>query len=292
MYRLRNFMRETLGMADGDIVSDEIFCLPTDAESTYLTNRMPETLDCYTFTLVRQGSLTLLSGDRELVFGVGDLYIYAPGFPISVVSASEDYHGLCLMADEQTVLEIPVVRSVIRAAYFPLVELSRARLHLSAEEAARLERWMQLAAECLRSDHLFRADVLRELFTLFLLDVMDFMEHSLARRRLSERTEALFVSFVRLLPRHFLEHHGIAFYADRLHITTTYLSRIVRQVTGRTVVDYINQMLLMEASWLLRSTDLPLADVAARLRFATPSSFSRFFLRMKGMTPKRYRMER
>jgi hypothetical protein len=38
--------------------------------------------------------------------------------------------------------------------------------------------------------------------------------------------------FPYLLPRHFIEHHDIGFYAFELCITTTYLSRIVRQVSG------------------------------------------------------------
>ena len=63
-------------------------------------------------------------------------------------------------------------------------------------------------------------------------------------------------------------------------------------MTGRTVVDYINQMLLMEASWLLQSSDLSIAAIAERLHFADQSSFGRFFTRMKGLTPKQYRMRR
>ena len=61
-------------------------------------------------------------------------------------------------------------------------------------------------------------------------------------------------------------------------------------MTGRTVVDYINQMLLMEASWLLQTTDLSIAAISERLHFSDQSSFGRFFTRMKGMSPKRFRM--
>ena len=45
-----------------------------------------------------------------------------------------------------------------------------------------------------------------------------------------------------------MAHHDIAYYADALNITTTYLSRVVRQLTGRTVVGYVNQFLPMEAT--------------------------------------------
>jgi YesN/AraC family two-component response regulator len=75
-----------------------------------------------------------------------------------------------------------------------------------------------------------------------------------------------------------------------LGITTTYLSRIVRQVSGgRTVVDYINQLLIMEATFLLRQTSLSIAQIAAQLHYAETTTFTRFFQRIKGMTPKEYR---
>jgi len=72
-------------------------------------------------------------------------------------------------------------------------------------------------------------------------------------------------------------------------ITPVYLSRVVRQVTGPTVVDYINQMLLMEASFLLQTSPLSITQIADRLHFADTPSFSKFFSRLKGMSPKEYR---
>ena len=78
--------------------------------------------------------------------------------------------------------------------------------------------------------------------------------------------------------------------ASELCITTTYLSRVVRQVSGgRTVVDYINQMLLMEATFLLRQTSMSITQISDQLHFAEVTTFARFFNRMKGMTPREFR---
>lgn len=292
MYRLRDFLKGLLSMESEHIVSDEIFCSHTNAEKTFLTNKLQESLECYTFTLVMRGWLTLVSNGREMTLCPGDLYSYAPGFSITILSASEDYYSICLLADERATFEMPIVRDMIRAAYFPVVQLNEPRLHLSDEAVQRLESRMTLVIDYLKSDHLFLHESLRTLYKLFLLDVMDIMERTLTNITISERTENIFIGFLRLLPQHFIEHHDVAFYADQLYITSTHLSRIVRQVTGRTVVDYINQMLLMEASWLLQTTDMSLANIAERLHFADQSSFGRFFTRMKGVNPKRYRMEK
>ncbi|WP_052080535.1 helix-turn-helix domain-containing protein [Porphyromonas macacae] len=292
MYRLHNFLREYLFIESEQIVSEELFCLHVNAEKVFLINKMQESLKCYTFTLVTHGWLKIISNKREMMLTSGDLYTYAPGFSISILSASEDYRSICLLADEVMTFDLPVVRNAIRVAYSPMVQLSEPKLHLSDDSTKRLERRMNLAIEYQESDHLFLHESLRTVYTLFLLDVMNIMKRTLIHNTISERTENIFIGFIRLLSQHFTEHHDVAYYAGQLCITSTHLSRIVRQVTNRTVVDYINHMLLMEASWLLQSTNLSIATIAERLHFANQSSFGRFFTRMKGIPPKVYRMKR
>ena len=245
-----------------------------------------------TYTLVKEGWLTLIYNGRQLTLEPGDLYIYSPGFQVTIISGSEDYHAVCLMADEGLTLQMPTIRDIIRTAYLPIAEWGQPVVRVPEAYFDRLWHRMHEVIDYLQSSHRFRTEVLRTLYTLFLLDLTDIQERVVTQHKYSERTAELFIAFMRLLPQHFVRHHDIAFYASELCITTTHLSRVVRQITGRTVVDYINQMLLMEASFLLQTTDLPLADITERLHFADPSSFSKFFLRMKGVTPKRYRREK
>jgi transcriptional regulator GlxA family with amidase domain len=56
-------------------------------------------------------------------------------------------------------------------------------------------------------------------------------------------------------------------------------------------VDYVNQFLVMEASFLLRTTTLSITQIADRLHFADAASFSKFFLRNNGVRPKDYRKQ-
>ncbi len=279
-------------MAPNEVTSDEFFCSESILERAFLTNKMQETLACYCYTLVREGWIEMIYNGQALTLHPGDLYIYSPGFQLTIVSGSEEYHAIILIVDEQTTLEMPFVRNIISTAYQPMAELGQPVIHLNETQADHFWNHMQQMVRYQHSNHRFLRESMRTLFTQFLLDLMDAMERNIGHHHFSERTTELFIAFMRLLPKYYVEHHDLAFYADKLHITSIHLSRIVRQVTGRTVVDYINQMLLMEASWLLRSTDLPLADIAERLHFSDQSSFGRFFTRMKGMTPKRYRTEK
>ena len=122
MYRLRDFFHLVLGTDNADIPSDELACNETDTELTFYTNEMQETLAAYTYTLVERGWLNLIYNGRSLTLERGDLYIYSPGFQVTIVSGSEDYRGICLLADEGMTLQMPAIRDIIRTAYLPVAE--------------------------------------------------------------------------------------------------------------------------------------------------------------------------
>ena len=222
----------------------------------------------------------------------GDLYIYSPGMPVLIAAASSDYRAICLMADEHTTIELPSVHDLVHIAYAPIIELHEPKLSLPPDEARHMEQRMREIIGYLHSNHLYKTEILRMLYAAFLLDMQNAQQHTITHHQIPPRVEEIFIGFIRLLPLHFAEHHDIAFYASALNITPVYLSRVVRQVTSRTVVDYINQMLVMEASFLLRTSPMSITQIAERLHFADTPSFSKFFLRMKGVNPRRYRMEK
>ena len=252
----------------------KLLIVDTDAHNSLVeTNALPGTVAAYGYTIVLQGWITMLYNGHEVYYTKDDLIIYTPGMVVSVIAISENYRGICLVADKDFAFESPTIRDAIRAAYLPVVELSEPRLTLAEED----------------NHHPFRSECLRTTYGLFLLELNAIQERTIRDRRFPKRIEELFFDFLRLVPIHFAEHHDVAFYASQLCITPRYLSQIVREVSSRTVVDYINQMLLIEASYMLQQTSLPIVQIADRLHFSEAASFTRFFTRMKGMNPKEFR---
>ncbi len=263
--------------------------IETDKEKNMLTNTLPGTVAAYGFTLVLKGRSTLLYSGREITIEKNHLFIYMPGFPISMKTVSEDYAGLCLIADESFTLETPSIRNAVRSALLPIFEMRQPVLGLSPEESARLGSLIRMAGDYLLSENPMREEMLKNLYALFLMDLSSVLSKRTRLGGIGKRTEDLFIDFMNLLPQHYVREHGIEFYADALGVTPTYLSRVVRQVSGRTVVEYINRLLLMESIWLLESTPLSINEIADKVGYADSTTFGRFFFRMKGVTPREYR---
>ena len=289
MYSLQEAWIKMLGQPPYEHWDGRMYCQETDAAITFRANKTQGYMAAYTFTLVIKGWLTIVYSGRELTLLPNDLYIYSPGLEVTILAASEDYQGICLLADEHVTIESPTVHDLVNIAYAPILQLHEPKISLPHEDAQRMEKKMREIIGYLHSDHIYKAKILQMLYAVFLLDVQSAQTKVISQRQVSQRVEEIFFGFIRLLPRHFAEHHDIAFYASALNISTVYLSRVVRQVTGRTVIDYINQHLLMEASYLLRTTSLSISQISDRLHFADFSSFSKFFSRKKGISPKDYR---
>ena len=292
MYTLKEGWIAMQGSVPVEDWDGKMYCTEADADVTFRTNIIQGYLAAYSFTLVIDGWLSIVYNNKQLMLHPGDLYIYSPGMPVLIAAASSVYRAICLMADEHTTIELPSVHDLVHIAYAPIIELHEPKLSLPPDEARHMEQRMREIIGYLHSNHLYKTEILRMLYAAFLLDMQNAQQHTITHHQIPPRVEEIFIGFIRLLPLHFAEHHDIAFYASALNITPVYLSRVVRQVTSRTVVDYINQMLVMEASFLLRTSPMSITQIAERLHFADTPSFSKFFLRMKGVNPRRYRMEK
>ena len=266
-----------------------MYCIEENAVKILRSNLKHGFVSCFAFMVVDKGWMRIHYNGRELTFYPNDLYIYSPGLPVTVTATSDDFHGYCLMADEHVTIEAPSVHDLVHLAYLPIVQLHEPKQTLASDAAQHLITKMREIIGYLHSNHIYKGEVLRMLYSIFLLDLQNAQNCAIVHRQTPQRVEEIFIGFIRLLPRHFAEHHDIPFYASMLHISPVYLSRVVRQVTGRTVVDYINQMLLMEASFLLRNSKLSITQIADRLHFADTPSFSKFFSRKKGLSPREYR---
>ena len=289
MYTISDTWMGTYGKTNYREWGGRFLSIETDKEVNMRTNTLPGTVAAYAFTIVLRGSSTLLYSGQEITIERNHLFTYMPGFPISVKDVSEDYAGLCLVADESFTVETPSIRNAVRSALLPIFEMRQPVTGISPEECERLSSLIRMAGEYLRTENPMREEMLKNLYALFLMDLSSVLYQRTQHGRFGKRTEDLFMDFIHLLPQHYVHEHGIEFYADTLNVTPTYLSRVVRQVSGRTVVEYINRLLLMEAIWLLESTSLSIDEIAERINYSDSTTFGRFFFRMKGVTPREYR---
>ena len=105
------------------------------------------------------------------------------------------------------------------------------------------------------------------------------------------RGDELFFKFRQLLGEHYRESRNVAFYADKLCITTRYLTNVVQARYGKSPKEAIDTYTIMQIRLDLLQTDITLTELAYKYHFSSPSFFSDYFRRNAGCSPQEYRLQ-
>ncbi len=91
---------------------------------------------------------------------------------------------------------------------------------------------------------------------------------------------------------HYSENLSLNGLADKFFISSCYLSRMFKEISGYSLVHYIQQVRVVKAKELLASTNEQIQSISEKCGFTSFSQFSRIFRSYTGMTPRRYREDR
>ena len=105
------------------------------------------------------------------------------------------------------------------------------------------------------------------------------------------RKEELFKDFLFLVHRFCSQQRDVSFYADRLNISSRYLSTIVMKASGETAKDIIARHVIAEIKVKLKSTRMNVQELSGEMNFVNPSFFCRYFKKHTGMSPLQFRNE-
>ena len=176
-------------------------------------------------------------------------------------------------------------------------------LRLDTEAVDHIAAYMELLDMNMRrntaeGDDLFAKSISRSLLTATLYQLMilslhrqdmaDGNEEITEPNRPRSRRMLYTHEFVRLVRKHFRLEHSVRFYANKLCISPKYLSLVVKESSGRSAAEIIDEYLLLEAKNLLRFSGKNIQQVAYELNFSNQSSFGKYFKHLTGMSPSEF----
>ena len=201
----------------------------------------------------------------------GDVLVIPQNTYISLSSLSDDYEGQMISFDH---LSVDYEKCV--------------HLRLKEDDFRRIRHYVDLLWETVHSK--FDRKSVEHLETALLYDLKHLhTDQSGSMLSGLSRSQLIFQRFMDALGRKEPLPRSVKAYAEEVCVSPNYLSAIVKQQSGRSVMDWLNAHAILRAQVLLRHTDLPIYEVADRLDFQSATFFSRFFKRETGVTPREYR---
>ena len=137
----------------------------------------------------------------------------------------------------------------------------------------------------------FRVKIFKNNIQSFLLDVYD-KTRTLFKIDKSEevgRREELFIKFIHLIHKYCPQQREVGFYAEKLYITSRYLSSITQNVADKSAKYIIDKHAIQRIKIMLKYSNMSILDISYELNFPDQSFFSRYFKKHTGMSPLEYR---
>lgn len=248
----------------------------------------PQRINISSLVICESGSARVSIDLKEYDFEEGCILFLNSGQIMKVISSSEDFHPLCLVVTEKLLNDSlykveGLSEFVLEIRNNNIIKLTPSQYHSIKESYNNL-------STTLRTESPFKAQIIEHRLISLFYECYGYIKSMIPDQdRLKGRSEELFNRFLNLLKANFARQHNPAFYADRLSVSSKYLSQVCKKASGKSIKKWIDEYLTIEAQVLLNSTDKTIQQIAWELNFEDAVLFGKFFKRIVGVSPKEYR---
>ena len=239
----------------------------------------------FVISLCHKGSCRADFDMRPIEFKQHDIAVMLPDHIIGYGECSEDYSTTMIVIDRSFFNELTNRESF--SGY--LKYKNQPNYHLNNEQYSQITTILATLRLVVEIPHPKRTESLANLLDILFYALTDYRgDESL--NTVEVRNTHLFNSFYDLLINNYKQQHEIAWYAERLCLTPKYFSGVIRQITGKSAAQWINEMLILQAKRLLYThRDMNIQQIAFELGFKGNANFCRFFKDQTGLRPSEYR---
>ena len=278
-------------------IGDDFFISRLQERPQYTYLQYPFRVDCYLAAYCVEGSVDCSVNLTDYHLTTGTLLLITPGNIIRITQPDELDQNLrvtliCVSASYISNIGINPSKVLVEA-----VEVLRDPcIHLSDDEAEMLHKYVNLALDITKTNSQFVKESIGGLVSSVFYQFAGFLANSKRREDMEKpvrttRQRQMLEQFMKLAINDHAREHLVGYYADKMCVTPKYLSKIVKETSGRSVPDWLSELLILDAKNMLRHTDMTIKEISSRLNFPSQSFFFRFFKNHTGQTPTQYREE-
>lgn len=244
------------------------------------------------FILVHSGNAEIEINFRGYEVKEGQMILLSFGHFFRITKMSLDIHCTSLYIQQDFIADMYSSEMLYKRVKYGVKMFERPILSLSKEDFNLMQHRMQsIDFENNRKQHIHHRKIVLDFLHIYLLDLSNIIENTYLNNNDEKpsREEIYFEQFLTLLVQHYKIEHNVDFYAQNIHITSQYLTKIAKKLSGQSVSDFIFQLIYSDSQQLLKQPQLSIQQIALELNFSDQSAFGKFFKRKSGHSPKDYR---
>lgn len=270
-------------------------CIAANSASEMEIFRFPSRLNALIIGVGTEGETSLTSNLQEFRLKKDSLFIFSPKHILQVQSNNRfKAHLIVIAPDFLKRIDIDTKRMMplfLQFGSLPCMELTQA-------ESQSLRSFISMVEQELKgSETDFSSEIIGGLIAATIYKVGDILTHYLTEHPevdspIHNRAEEYFRQFTELLGEHYKHERSVGFYARQLCITPKYLTTLIKRISGKSVSEWIDNYVILEAKTLLKYSNMSVQEIAYYLNFPNQSFFGSYFKRNAGMSPSQYKAKK
>ena len=249
------------------------FTLPTGVDVLHHFKEMVQQRTLFTkLLLIRKGTATVVISeqDERKTLNADSLLVMTSRHVINEIELTPDSKAECVLVDTDMVNENTIY-------------------HLTEEKHKSVSDVFNIIHNIVRHQHINKVEMIQSMFNVLrlILEELPYEERSISHD--FKHKKEVYEIFLHHLYRNFRNERQIRFYASNMNVSTAYLSRLVKEISGSTINEHVTSLIYKEACNLLSHSDMSIGEIADALSFSDQSALTNFFKMRAGMTPLAYR---
>lgn len=251
----------------------------------------------------RYGVCLCLRGDAEITIGKKRYHVarnymclYAPFSDLSILDCSHDFMAV-VIEEKRDILYKPISllseKGRIAVRQTPCVKLSEEQQKRIRYIAHLLNDRIVFYRQKLNAQNsAFIEEALLSIVNFGCFDILTvYFESEPIPNLMPTRSETIYDRFICSLLVNYTKERTVAYYAAEQHLSPAYFSVIIRDVSGKSVMQWIVEVTIMRAKQVLCRSRMSIKEIAEEFHFQDQSSFGRYFKNYVGVSPKCFRNE-
>lgn len=283
-------LRDKLKLTEVVCINNDIIILDELLNDLELF-KYPCRIDVLLAALCTEGTMKIKINLKEYEISEGMLAVYTPSNIIQI-DYTNNFKARVVAISSSFVKNIHIDIKNIIPFYMQIQNQSCQKLE--EEDLFIFNQFFSLIKYVIQSPNTtHKLEVIQGMISATCFALMDSLGGNVQQHVISisqnNRQKIIFEQFMTLLNDHHQTERSVGFYSDKLCVTPKYLSKLIKEASGKTAAEWIDEYVILEAKTLLKYSDMTIQEIAYDLNFSTQSFFCKYFKHQTGITPGEYK---
>lgn len=267
---------------------EQFFCLKIEDVNSLKHSVPPSKHFCHTLLFITSGYNELKSGFEQYITKSHEMIVVPAGQIFSIDTFNSKKTGFICQFHPDILIGKYGSRELINEFDF-LKIWGKPNISFDEKESKFIYQLLNRLEIQFRESNDQNLDIIQPYIIALLSEINEVNKKSAKKDKNITASTTLTIKFKELIYNHIKKEHSVGYYASMLNVTPNHLNKSIKSVTGKSPSKWIDEIILLEAKYLLYQTKLSVSEIAFQIGYHDQSYFCRVFKKQEGITPVQYR---